>query len=73
MTYPVALKVDRPEKLSRLTTFFRIFMAVPQMVVFAFVGIAAQSCSRPGIPRRSSTSLPGLSGGRYDCPGTSIF
>ena len=41
MTYPVALKVDRPEKLSRLTTFFRIFMVIPQAIVFAFVTIAA--------------------------------
>ncbi|MFH1381802.1 MAG: DUF4389 domain-containing protein [Chloroflexota bacterium] len=41
MTYPVALKVDRPEKLSRLTTFFRGFMVIPQIIVFAFVSIAA--------------------------------
>src|SRR3989304_4821086 len=41
MPYPVALKVDRPEKLSRLTTFFRFFMVIPQAIVFVFVSIAA--------------------------------
>jgi hypothetical protein len=40
MAYPVTLKVDNPEKLSRLTTFFRIFMVIPQAIVFAFVSIA---------------------------------
>ncbi|MBI2850403.1 MAG: DUF4389 domain-containing protein [Chloroflexi bacterium] len=40
MAYPVVIKIDRPEKLSRLTTFFRIFMVIPQFVVFVFVSIA---------------------------------
>lgn len=40
MAYPVAFKADRPEKLSRLTTFFRFFMLIPQIVVFFFVSIA---------------------------------
>ncbi len=40
MTYPVALKVDYPEKLSRLTTFFRIFTIIPAAIVLAFVSIA---------------------------------
>ena len=40
MTYPVSLKVDYPEKLSRLTTFFRIFMVIPPAIVLAFVSIA---------------------------------
>ena len=41
MAYPINLKVDYPEKLSRLTTFFRIFMMIPHMVVLYFLGIAA--------------------------------
>ncbi len=31
--YPVQVSVDRPERLSRLTTFFRVFMAIPASVV----------------------------------------
>jgi hypothetical protein len=41
MDYPVTLKVEFPKKLSRLTTFFRFFMLIPQVFVFIFVGIAA--------------------------------
>ena len=42
MAYPVTLAVEFPEKLSRLTTFFRLFMLIPQVFVFAFVTIAAE-------------------------------
>jgi Domain of unknown function (DUF4389) len=31
--YPVQVSVDRPERLSRLTTFFRLFMAIPAYLV----------------------------------------
>jgi hypothetical protein len=41
MAYPVTLKVEFPKRLSRLTTFFRIFMLIPQVFVFLFVSIAA--------------------------------
>ena len=41
MDYPVTLTVAYPARLSRLTTFFRFFMLIPQMFVFAFVSIAA--------------------------------
>jgi len=36
--YPVSLKVDYPDrKLNRLTTFFRIFTAIPILIVFALL------------------------------------
>jgi hypothetical protein len=41
VTYPIALKVEYPEKLSRLTTFFRIFMVIPHTIALYFLGIAA--------------------------------
>ncbi|MFC1870895.1 DUF4389 domain-containing protein [Chloroflexota bacterium] len=41
MDYPVTLSVEYPPRLSRLTTFFRFFMVIPQAFVFAFVTIAA--------------------------------
>lgn len=41
MSYPVTLQVAYPERLSRLTTFFRAFMVVPQAIVFSFVSLAA--------------------------------
>ena len=39
--YPVTFDVQFPERLSRLTTFFRCFMIIPQAIVLAFVEIAA--------------------------------
>jgi hypothetical protein len=39
--YPISIEVQRPERLSRLTTFFRFFMAIPHYFVLYFIGIAA--------------------------------
>jgi len=39
--YPITVGVGYSEKLSRLTTFFRYFMAIPQLIVIYFLGIAA--------------------------------
>jgi len=39
--YPVAVSVARPEKLSRLTTFFRAIMVIPHTICVAGIGIAA--------------------------------
>ena len=41
MDYPVTLTVEFPERLSRLTTFFRFFMLIPQWFVLIFISIAA--------------------------------
>ena len=41
MTYPISVKVEYPDKLSRLTTFFRGIMLIPQLIVLYFLGIAA--------------------------------
>lgn len=39
--YPITVGVVYPEKLSRLSTFFRIILLIPQAVVLYFVGIVA--------------------------------
>jgi Domain of unknown function (DUF4389) len=41
MQYPVELNIQFPEKLSRLSTFFRIILAIPQYILLYFLGIAA--------------------------------
>lgn len=41
MEYPITISFDYQEKLSRLTTFFRVFMVIPQWIVLYFIGIAA--------------------------------
>jgi RNA polymerase subunit RPABC4/transcription elongation factor Spt4 len=39
--YPITIEVERSERLSRLTTFFRFIMAIPHYIVLYFIGIAA--------------------------------
>ncbi len=35
--YPMSLSVDYPEKLDKLTTFFRIFMVIPIFIILALL------------------------------------
>jgi len=39
--YPITIGVEYSERLSRLTTFFRGIMVIPQSIVIAALGIAA--------------------------------
>jgi hypothetical protein len=41
VAYPIIVTVSHKEKLSRLTTFFRIFMVIPHLIVLWALGIAA--------------------------------
>ena len=41
MPYPVTFRADYVEKRSRLTTFFRLILAIPHIIVVYFYGIAA--------------------------------
>jgi hypothetical protein len=40
MQYPIELNIQYSERLSRLTTFFRIIMAIPQYIVIYFLSIS---------------------------------
>jgi hypothetical protein len=39
--YPITINFTCPDRLSRLTTFFRYFMAIPHAICLYFLGIAA--------------------------------
>ncbi len=41
MQYPLELNIQPPERLSRLTSFFRLIMVIPQYIVLYFLQIAA--------------------------------
>jgi len=41
LEYPVSVKIGFSEKLSRLTTFFRLVMVIPHIIVLWALGIAA--------------------------------
>ena len=36
-TYPVRLNIDYPEKLDKLSSFFRIFYAIPILIILSFL------------------------------------
>jgi hypothetical protein len=40
MAYPVHFEVEHQEQYSRLSTFFRVFLLIPQLIVVVFWGIA---------------------------------
>ena len=42
MEYPITVSVSHQEKLSRLTTFFRIFMVIPHLIILWAFGIATR-------------------------------
>jgi hypothetical protein len=39
--YPITFNAVYPEKMSRLTTFFRFILLIPQAIVLYFLSIAA--------------------------------
>jgi len=47
--YPATLTVDYPDrKLNRLTSFFRIFVAIPIGIILGLLGNAALNWGAPG-------------------------
>ncbi|MDP2328229.1 MAG: DUF4389 domain-containing protein [Dehalococcoidia bacterium] len=43
--YPVTLEIDYPESLDRVTTLFRLLLAIPAMILMSLVTAAARSLS----------------------------
>ena len=40
--YPVRLQIDYSERGNRLTTFFRLLLAIPHLIVLSLLGMVAQ-------------------------------
>jgi hypothetical protein len=49
MDYPVTLSVDFPERLSRLTTFFRIFTIIPIFIIIGLLSWGFQWSVSQGV------------------------
>src|SRR5512142_56848 len=45
--YPARLQVDYPEKLDRLTSFFRVIWIIPIAIILALVSGAGQTINNP--------------------------
>ncbi len=44
--YPAALSIDYPDKLDRMTTFFRLFMLIPIAIIFGLISGSGQTVTR---------------------------
>jgi hypothetical protein len=59
--YPVKLSVDYPDrKLNRLTTFFRIFMVIPILIILALLVGASFKWGQPGSGWNGELGAAGL-------------
>ncbi len=54
--YPMSLSVDYPEKLDKLTTFFRIFMVIPIFIILAL--LVGSNGNQGGQQETGATSMP---------------
>ena len=52
--YPVSLSIDYPDRnLNRLTSFFRIFTAIPILIIIGFL-LSSGGC---GLPPKKESSI----------------
>ncbi|HZT96563.1 MAG TPA: DUF4389 domain-containing protein [Chloroflexota bacterium] len=59
-TYPVTLSIDYPDRpLNRLTSFFRIFVAIPILILLGTITSQSQSFQSSGASRGVSYSAVG--------------
>jgi hypothetical protein len=70
--YPARLEIDYPEKLDRLTTFFRLIWIIPIAIIYSFVSGAGETVTYTvfvneagEIIRRTRDSGGGLAGGLF--------
>jgi len=55
-SYPVSLTIDYPGKLSRLSSFFRIFLAIPIIIILSFVAGTGDSYNDMSTVNNGQTS-----------------
>jgi len=55
--YPARLEIDYPERLDRLTTLVRIFLAIPILIILALVSSGDGSNARDGTDQVRTTGV----------------
>lgn len=64
-TYPARFDIDYPEKLSRLTTFFRILWSIPILVILSLLTLGSSELMSSEASKEISTSAGGISTGLF--------
>ncbi|OGL22724.1 hypothetical protein A2707_02200 [Candidatus Saccharibacteria bacterium RIFCSPHIGHO2_01_FULL_45_15] len=63
--YPVKLEIDYPKELNRLTTFFRLFWAIPVLIVFSLISVAGGDGSTDKAGKEMIESSGGIAAGLF--------
>ncbi|HSW65699.1 MAG TPA: DUF4389 domain-containing protein [Bacillota bacterium] len=63
--YPASLDIDYPEKLDRVTTFFRVFWAIPIFVILALLTAAGGDSLTSEAGKHMSQNGGGIAGGLF--------
>ena len=63
--YPAKLEIDYPGKLNRLTTFFRLFWAIPILIVLSLVSAAGGDGSTTEAGQKTVESSGGVVAGLF--------
>ena len=62
-TYPARLDIDYPEKLDRLTTFFRLILIVPVVIILSLLTATGNETVISATGKVSTRSVGGISSG----------
>jgi hypothetical protein len=63
--YPARLEVDYQERYNRLTTFFRLILGIPILIVFAVLTAGASRTAYDSSGRTVSTTSGGITAGLF--------
>ena len=62
-TYPARIDIDYPEKLDRLTTFFRLILIVPIVIILSLLTATGNETVISATGKMSTRSVGGISSG----------
>ena len=63
--YPASLDIKYPEKLSRVTTFFRIFLSIPIVIILFLLDGSGGSSTTDKGGTHTTTNIGGISAGLF--------
>jgi hypothetical protein len=72
-TYPARLDIDYPEKLSRLTTFFRLILIIPIAIVVSLLTATGNEAIVSATGEVTTRSVGGISAGLFLATGLMII